>query len=111
MAETNEGSVMSKSIVKSSGNVFADLGLRNADELMVKARVALLIKKLIEDRGLSQTAAAEKMGMAQADISRIIRGQLGGYSLERLLQGVRAFGSKIEIKIKDEKTGRVLMTA
>lgn len=100
-----------ETFTRSSGNVFADLGLAKPNELMLKARIALLISQIIEKRGLSQTAAATQMCMAQADVSRIIRGQLGGYSLERLFEGVEALGNKVEIKIKDQTTGRVLMTA
>ena len=102
---------MDKKVTKSSGNIFADIGLANPEELMLKARVALLIKQLVEKRELSQAAAAERMGLAQSDVSRILRGQLSGYSLERLFDGVKALGSKVEIKIKDEQTGRILMTA
>jgi len=98
-------------VIRSSGNVFADLGLQNAGELALKARLALLIKQRIEAKSLNQTSAAELMGMAQSDVSNIVRGKLGGFSLERLLEGVQALDTKVEIKVKDQSTGRVLMTA
>lgn len=78
---------MTKEITRSSGNVFADLGLENPDELMLKARVALLIKQMIEAKELSQVLAADQMGFSQSDVSNIIRGKLNGYSLERLFEG------------------------
>ena len=98
-------------VTRSSGNVFADLGLKNAGELALKARIALLIKHLIEAKSLSQVQAADLMGMAQSDVSNIIRGKLAGFSLERLLEGVQTLNTRVEIKVKDQDTGRVLMSA
>lgn len=99
---------------RSSGNVFADIGLPNAEEHFVKAELAAHIGKLINKQGLTQTAAAVKLGIAQADVSRILRGQLSGYSLERLLSVVRDLGNDVEIKVKpvrDHVPGRILMRA
>jgi predicted XRE-type DNA-binding protein len=99
-------------VTRSSGNVFADLGLPNSDEHKIKADVAMLIGRLINRLDLTQTAAALKLGIAQPDVSRILRGQLSGYSLERLLSFVRALGNDIEIKVKptaNKATGRLLM--
>jgi predicted XRE-type DNA-binding protein len=99
---------------RSSGNVFADIGLENPDEHMLKAEIAVLIGRLINRQGLTQTAAAVKVGMAQSDISRILRGQLSGYSLERLFAIVRALGQDVEIKVRPAKNrdmGRIKMSA
>ena len=99
---------------RSSGNVFADIGLPNAEEHRLKADVAAYIGKLINKHGLTQTAAAVKLGVAQPDISRILRGQLSGYSLERLLAIVRDLGNDVEIKVKPARGhahGRILMRA
>ena len=104
----------STSFVRSSGNIFADLGLPNPDERLIKADIAALIGKLINLHGLTQKAAAVKLGIAQPDVSRILRGQLSGYSLERLLSLVRAFGNDVEIKVKPAKNanaGHILMSA
>ncbi|HVT56103.1 MAG TPA: helix-turn-helix transcriptional regulator, partial [Xanthobacteraceae bacterium] len=54
----------------------------------------------IEERRLSQTEAAKLMGIAQPDVSKLLRGKFDGFSLERLLEFVRALGSDVEIKIK-----------
>lgn len=98
-------------ITRSSGNVFADLELDNSGELALKSRIALTIKRQIEAKGLNQARAAELMGMAQSDVSNIIRGKLSGFSLERLMDGVQKLDTRVEITVKDQETGRVLMTA
>ncbi len=58
-------------VTASSGNVFADLGLRDADELLAKAGLAHAIQQLIEAQGLSQRAAAGRLGVAQPDLSNL----------------------------------------
>ena len=105
-----------RSVTRSSGNIFADLGLPNADEHMLKARFVVLISKRIEQLGLTQQTAAKRMGIKQPDVSNILRGRFEGFSLERLLGFVRALGSDVEIKVKrpandQEREGRMsLMT-
>lgn len=87
-------------ITRGSGNVFADLGLPNAEEELIKARLVAALSELIESHDLSQTAAAALMGLSQPDLSKLLRGRISGFSLERLLGFVRALGSDVEIKIK-----------
>jgi predicted XRE-type DNA-binding protein len=87
-------------ITRGGGNIFADLGLPNADEHMLKARLVICIDKMIEHAGLTQHAAAKKMGVSQPDVSDLLRGRFEGFSLERLLGFVRALGSDVEIKVK-----------
>lgn len=84
----------------SSGNVFADLGFENPAEEQLKADLVIGIADVIERRGLSQTAAAKLMGISQPDVSKLLRGRTGGYSLERLLAFTRALGSDVEITIR-----------
>src|SRR3981081_827273 len=100
-----------KPVTRGSGNIFADLGLPNADEHALKARVVIFSSKRIEQLGLTQQAAAKRMGIKQPDVSNILRGRFEGFSLERLLGFVRALGSDVEIKLKrpakdDEHEGR-----
>jgi predicted XRE-type DNA-binding protein len=105
------------SVTRGSSNIFADLGLPDADEHMLKARLVLLIGKRIKQLGLTQQAAAKRIGIAQPDVSDILRGSFEGFSFERLLGFVRALGSDVEIKVKrpsndDKHEGRMsLMTA
>ncbi len=83
-----------------SENVFADLGLPDADDRLLKARILTVISDTIARLGLTQTAAAERLGIAQPDVSNLLHGRLRGYSLERLLSFARALGNDIEIKVK-----------
>jgi predicted XRE-type DNA-binding protein len=86
-------------IHSSSGNVFADLGLPNPDELLVKAQLAYQISELISARQLTQVEAAELLGIDQPKISALIRGKLSGFSTERLFRFLNALGSNVEIRI------------
>lgn len=94
------------SVTRSSGNVFADLGLPDADAHLLKAHVVVAITDMIDQQGLNQTAAASRMGIAQPDLSKLLRGQFRGFSLERLLDLARALGGDIEIKVKRARKER-----
>jgi predicted XRE-type DNA-binding protein len=88
-----------KQCFKSSGNVFADLGLPNADELLIKAELAHQISELIEVQQLTQTATAELLGIDQPKVSALMRGKLSGFSVERLFRFLNALGNNVEIRI------------
>ena len=102
-------------ITKGSGNVFADLGLPDADELLVKATLAIEIERIIRQRKLTQHAAAKLMGIDQPKVSHILRGRLEGYSTERLMGFLTALGRDIEIVVRkaprSRRQGRVKVTA
>jgi predicted XRE-type DNA-binding protein len=103
-------------VTRSSGNIFADLGLPDASEHELRARIVLALDRAIKARGLTQTAAARRIGIAQPDLSKILRGNFKGFSMDRLLNAVTKLGSDVEIKIKaqrdDEHEGRMcLVTA
>jgi len=90
---------MSRQVRKSSGNVFADLGVRNPEEALVKARLAHVIADAVAAHGMTQAEAAELLGIDQPKVSRLVRGQLGGFSIDRLFRFVTLFGSDIEITV------------
>ena len=90
---------MSGQVRKSSGNVFADLGAKNPEEALVKARLAHIISDAIKARCMTQTEAAEIFGIDQPKISRLVRGQLAGFSIDRLFRFVTLLGSDIEITV------------
>lgn len=87
-------------VEESSGNVFADLGLPNPDERLAKADLALAITAEIRQRDLTQAAAAALLGIAQPDISNLMRGRLSGYSLERLTRLLNGLGQDVEIRVR-----------
>ena len=76
----------------SSGNVFADLGLPNPEERLLKANIAMQIDAIITAQGLTQEQAAQITGLPQSNISQILNGHLRGYSVERLLGVVNKLG-------------------
>ena len=90
----------------SSGNVFADLGLPNPEEMLVKAELASKIGDIIETRNLTQMDAAEILGIDQPKVSALIRGRLTGFSTERLFRFLNALGSDIEISVRPKPESR-----
>lgn len=85
----------------SSGNVFADMGLPNADERMAKADLAHQIGLLIRAAGLSQTEAAKRLGVDQPKISALLRGKLKEFSTDRLMRFITALHHDVIITICD----------
>lgn len=100
---------------ESSGNVFADLGLPDSDELLLKSQIVVELHRAIKARKLNQTAAAKLIGIAQPDLSNVLRGRFRGYSTERLMRMLAAFGSDIDIVVhaprRTRKAGRIRLLA
>ncbi len=93
-------------IERGSGNVFADLGLPDADTHLLKAELVTRIDRIIRQRGLKQVEAAKLMGLSQPDVSRLMRGDFQEYSLERLLRLLTRLGRDVDITIRKTQTGR-----
>jgi len=87
-------------VTRGSTNVFADLGYANSEEMLAKAQLVSRISDLIKQRRLSQSEAASLLGIDQPNVSRLLRGQLGGFSYERLLKFLNALGCDVEIVVK-----------
>lgn len=87
----------------SSGNIFTDLGLADAEQHLVKAGLVLKIGRIISTRGLTQVAAAKAMGIDQPKVSAMLAGQFRGYSVERLMRFLVALGQDVEIVVKPSK--------
>lgn len=102
-------------VVQSSGNVFADLGLSNAEEKQTKVRLAVAINQIVQTQRLSQVAAARRLDVNQPKISALSNYHLDGFSVERLLNFLNALGCDVEIVIRrkprSRKTARILVTA
>ena len=86
-------------ITPSSGNVFADAGLPDAKELLLKSQIAIAIRQAIAEKGLKQREAAELMEVSQSHVSKIIRGHLDEYSIERLIRFLNALDLDVEMSI------------
>jgi predicted XRE-type DNA-binding protein len=97
-----------------SGNVFADLGLPDAEELKAKSDLVIEIIQIIEDRGLKQAEAAEIMGIDQPKVSSLVNGKLSGFSMERLYRLLNALGRDVEIVLrpmpKSRKQGKLTVS-
>jgi predicted XRE-type DNA-binding protein len=95
-----------QNVTRSSGNVFADAGIADAAEHMLKAQAVVVIMDEIQRQQLTQKEAGAIMGIWQSDVSRILRGDFANFGLERLLRFVRKLGRDVEIKIPRARSGR-----
>jgi predicted XRE-type DNA-binding protein len=96
-------------IVEGSGNVYADLGYADAAEMQRKSRLAAEIARAIKARHLTQEAAAELLGIHQAKVSRITRGQFRGVSEAKLLELIARLGRDVKIVVGPvrRRTGKI----
>ena len=101
---------MANLIEKSSGNIFADIGFTNDQEMLVKANLALKISEIIAQRRLTQIEAAAILGMPQPKLSKLLRGQFHGVSETKMLECLNKLGRDIQIVIRkanrDKRIGR-----
>jgi predicted XRE-type DNA-binding protein len=86
----------------SSGNIFADLGRPDADEVLARVRLAQQVAEIIERRTLSQMEAADIMELDQPKVSALVRGRLSGFSTDRLLRCLRLLGQDVDIVVRDK---------
>jgi predicted XRE-type DNA-binding protein len=98
-------------VQRSSGNVFADLGLPDAEKLKVKTGLVIEIRKAMRRLGLTQQEAAKRMGVSQPKISDMMRGDFSNISERKLMDCLNRLGYDIEIKVKptDEPVGRLTL--
>jgi predicted XRE-type DNA-binding protein len=87
----------------SSGTVFKDIGIPNAEEHLIKAQLVFKIDTIMRDRGLKQVEAADLFGIRQPDISKMLRGEFRQFSVERLLRFLVALDQDVEIVIKPHR--------
>jgi predicted XRE-type DNA-binding protein len=86
-----------------SGNVFADLGLPDAEELKVKSGLAIEITRAIRRLGLTQQQAGTRMGVSQAKVSSLMRGDFSNLSESKMMECLNRLGYDIEIKLRHAK--------
>ncbi|MET0540882.1 MAG: helix-turn-helix transcriptional regulator [Variovorax sp.] len=98
-------------IEPSSGNVFGDLGLPDADKLRIKSGLAIEITKAIRRLQMTQSEAAHRMGISQPKVSALLRGEFSNLSERKLMDCLNRLGFDIEIKIKPAaaSTGHLML--
>lgn len=89
-------------VERSSGNVFADLGFADAEELKLKAGLVMKLADVMRARGLNQTAAAKLTRISQPDLSRILRGRLRDVSAERLMRALTWLNAEVDITVRSQ---------
>lgn len=90
---------MSRQTQDSSGNVFGDLGIVNAEDHLLKAGLVSKLGAIMESAGLTQTEAAKLTGISQPDLSRILRGQFRDISGDRIIRAITRLGSDVDIAV------------
>ena len=100
-------------VQRSSGNVFADLGLADAEKLKIKTGLVIEIRKAMRNRGLTQQDAAKRMGITQPKVSDMMRGEFTNLSERKLMDCLTRLGYDIEIKVRPAKAeiGQLLLAA
>jgi predicted XRE-type DNA-binding protein len=86
-----------------SGNVFADLGFEDSAERLLKAELATRIAQLIKEKGWTQAQTAERTALDQPKVSRLLRGQLSGFSSDRLFAILNRLGHSVEVRISPKE--------
>lgn len=87
-------------VTRSSGNVFADLGLHDAEKLKIKSGLVIEIRKAMRLQGLTQQEAAKRMGITQPKVSDMMRGDFSNLSERKLMDCLNRLGYDIEIKVR-----------
>lgn len=87
----------------SSGNIFADVGLPNPEEHLLKAQLVVKITDLMKQRKLKQREAAELFSMTQPDVSKMLRGHFHQFSVERLMRFLVVLDQDVEIVVRPRR--------
>ena len=94
-------------VERGSGNIFADLGLPDAETHFLKAQIVSEIRRLTQQRKLTQVQAGKRMGISQPEVSRMFKGHFREYSVDRLMEFLTTFDRDVEIVVKPHKrTGK-----
>ncbi|NJM47565.1 MAG: XRE family transcriptional regulator [Alkalinema sp. RU_4_3] len=98
-----------KRVTLSSGNVFADLGFENPEQMILKAELVREISAAIKEKGLNIHQAGEVLGLEPQKVTDLVKGRFGEYPIERLFQYMNALDRDLEIVVKpragEEKSG------
>lgn len=102
-----------KTVKYSTGSAFHALGLKDADDLVLRADLMRKIGEVIDSRDLTQVQAGELMGMDQPRVSALLNGKIGNFSTDRLLKALSDLGQNVEVRITPAraKRGRMRLAA
>lgn len=87
-----------------TGNIFADLGLEQPDELLARAKLLDQVSSLIKKSGLSQREVSEKLGITQPMVSKLVTGRLSAFGTDSLLHYLSILGCEVEIRVKKPRS-------
>ena len=97
---------MSKEVlVQSSRNVFADMGLEDADELMIRAQLGQAVRKILQEKALEQREIAQLLGIDQAEVSKLMNGKYHLFSEARLLGFLGRLDLRVTVHIEPRQQG------
>ena len=88
-----------------SGNVFADLGLKDADQLLARSQIGFHVFKILEERNLRQREIAHILGIAQPDVSHLMNGHFSRFTADKLLDFLKRLDRKVTIKVSRRENG------
>ena len=88
-----------------SGNVFADLGLKDADQLMARSQIGFHVFKILEQKRLKQREIASILGIAQSDVSHLMNGHFSRFTTDKLLDFLRRLDRKVTIEVSPHHKG------
>jgi predicted XRE-type DNA-binding protein len=88
-----------------SGNIFADLGLKDADQLLARAQIGYHVFKILRDEKLKQREIAEVLGIAQPDVSHLMNGHFSRFTTDKLLEFLRRLDRKVTIEVSRRRAG------
>lgn len=90
---------------ESSGNIFADLGIENADEFLMRAQIGYHVATIIKDRDLKQKDAAKLLHIKQPDVSHLMNGHFSRFTTDKLLDFLKRLNQKVTIEISPHREG------
>ena len=88
-----------------SGNVFTDLGLKGADQLLARTQIGFHVFKILERRNLKQREIAEVLGIAQPDVSHLMNGHFSRFTADKLLDFLKRLDQKVTIEVSRHRRG------
>jgi predicted XRE-type DNA-binding protein len=88
-----------------SGNVFADLGLKDADQLLARTQIGFHVFKILQDEKLKQREIADILGIAQPDVSHLMNGHFSRFTTDKLLDFLKRLNRKVTIEVSRHRKG------